>query len=62
MNTSIRNFLKEEDGITALEYGILAALVAAALGFAFYPAIKTLYADLFGKMTSSVDTAANQSS
>jgi len=31
MNTSIRNFLKEEDGITALEYGMLAALVAVIL-------------------------------
>jgi pilus assembly protein Flp/PilA len=31
MNTSIRRFLKEEDGITALEYGLLAALVAAVL-------------------------------
>jgi pilus assembly protein Flp/PilA len=31
MNTSIRKFLAEEDGITALEYGILAALVAVIL-------------------------------
>jgi pilus assembly protein Flp/PilA len=31
MNTMIRNFLSEEDGVTAIEYGILAAVVAAAL-------------------------------
>ncbi|MCT7061956.1 Flp family type IVb pilin, partial [Salmonella enterica subsp. enterica serovar Oranienburg] len=31
----IRKFLAEEDGITAIEYGILAALVAAAVVAAF---------------------------
>lgn len=31
MKTSIRDFLHDEDGITALEYGILAALVAVIL-------------------------------
>ncbi|PWK85845.1 Flp family type IVb pilin [Fulvimonas soli] len=31
MNQSIRKFLAEEDGITAMEYGILAALVAVVL-------------------------------
>jgi pilus assembly protein Flp/PilA len=31
MNRSIRKFLAEEDGITAMEYGILAALVALVL-------------------------------
>lgn len=31
MKTSIRTFLKEEDGITALEYGVLAALVATII-------------------------------
>lgn len=28
MNASIRKFLKEEDGVTALEYGLLAAVIA----------------------------------
>ena len=31
MNASIRKFLKEEDGVTALEYGLLAAVVAGIL-------------------------------
>ncbi|PTT38286.1 Flp family type IVb pilin, partial [Stenotrophomonas sp. HMWF022] len=31
MNASIRKFLKEEDGVTALEYGLLAAVIAGIL-------------------------------
>jgi pilus assembly protein Flp/PilA len=29
--TSARNFLREEDGVTAIEYGLLAALIAVAM-------------------------------
>lgn len=29
--TSARNFLSEEDGVTAIEYGLLAALVAVVI-------------------------------
>ena len=28
---SARNFMREEDGVTAIEYGLLAALVACAI-------------------------------
>lgn len=62
MKTSIRQFLHEEDGITALEYGILAALVAAALAAMFYPKLKALYETLFGDMTTAVGNASNPSS
>jgi pilus assembly protein Flp/PilA len=58
MNASISKFLREEDGITALEYGILAALVATVLGITFAPALSTLYTSLFSTMTSAVTTAA----
>ncbi len=27
----IKNFIKEEDGVTAIEYGLIAALVAVAI-------------------------------
>ena len=30
---SARNFLREEDGATAIEYGLLAALIAVAIVF-----------------------------
>ena len=29
--TSARNFLREEDGVTAIEYGLLAALIAVVI-------------------------------
>lgn len=61
MKLSVSNFIREEDGITALEYGILAALVATALGVAFYPALKTLYDSLFASMTAAVSGAAKTS-
>lgn len=29
--TTVKNFLKEEDGVTAIEYGLIASLVAVAI-------------------------------
>ncbi|MBB5358924.1 pilus assembly protein Flp/PilA [Rhodanobacter sp. ANJX3] len=58
MNASISKFLREEDGITALEYGILAALVATALGVTFLPKLKDLYATLFTTMSNAVANAS----
>jgi pilus assembly protein Flp/PilA len=55
---SVQKFFAEEDGITALEYGILACLVAGALVLTFYPALKTLYQTLFTQMGAAVGTAA----
>lgn len=58
MNKAIRNFLVEEDGITALEYGILACLVAAALVATFFPLLKSLYTSLMNQLTTAVTSAA----
>jgi pilus assembly protein Flp/PilA len=57
MNASIRNFFVEEDGITALEYGILACLVAAALVGTFYPQLVALYNSLMSQLSTAVGTA-----
>jgi pilus assembly protein Flp/PilA len=57
MKTSIKAFLVEEDGITALEYGLLAALVASALVVAFQTPLKTLFATLFENLTAAVNKA-----
>lgn len=35
MRESIKAFLKDESGVTAIEYGILAASMAAAIGLIF---------------------------
>jgi pilus assembly protein Flp/PilA len=57
MNASIRNFLAEEEGITALEYGILACLVAAALAVGFYPNLVKLYGTLMSAISTAVGNA-----
>ena len=57
MNVSIRNFLVEEDGITALEYGILACIVAAALISVFQKQIATVYGQIMTALGNAVTTA-----
>ncbi|GGA01962.1 Flp family type IVb pilin [Dyella caseinilytica] len=57
MNASIRNFLVEEDGVTALEYGILACIVAALLISVFQTNIKTIYNDIMTALTTAVTSA-----
>ena len=59
MNASIRNFFVEEDGITALEYGILACLVAAALVATFYPQLQAIYTALLTQLKTAVGSAAS---
>ncbi len=49
-------FFKEEDGVTALEYGLIAALIAVAIA----AAVGTLGTNLtgtFNKVATSVNTA-----
>lgn len=35
MPTSLKSFVQDESGVTAIEYGILAASMAAAIGLIF---------------------------
>ena len=49
----IKNFIAEEDGVTAIEYGLIAALIAVAI----VGAIKTLGTDLstvFGNVSAKL--------
>jgi pilus assembly protein Flp/PilA len=57
MNASIRNFLIEEDGITALEYGILACIVAAALIAGFQTQIAGLYTSIMTALSGVIGKA-----
>lgn len=61
MKTSIRTFLKEEDGITALEYGVLAALVAtiivAVFGASPTTGLGLILSNLLTKVTTAVSNA-----
>lgn len=58
MNASIRRFLKEEDGVTALEYGLLAAVIAGALIALGSTQIQTFFSTLFENLTKLADKAA----
>lgn len=54
---SAKKFLHEEDGVTALEYGLLAAVVAAALVAVAGPALKSFFTDLFNKLGDVITQA-----
>lgn len=54
MNMSIRKFVAEENGITALEYGLLAAIVAGVIALAFKQPLTDLFTSIFVKLTAIV--------
>ncbi|WP_066098096.1 Flp family type IVb pilin [Xanthomonas massiliensis] len=51
---AIRKFLKEEDGVTALEYGLLAAIVAGILVATAKPQLTAFFTELFTKLRQAV--------
>jgi pilus assembly protein Flp/PilA len=57
MNARIRKFFKEEDGVTALEYGLLAAVVAGIILFfardGLTAVFRTILTKLQGVVTNS---------
>ncbi len=55
MNVSIRSFLAEEDGVTALEYGLLAAVIAGVLVVAGRDGLSAMFTSLFSKLKTLVD-------
>lgn len=54
MKHQIQRFLREEDGITALEYGILASIVVAAIVLIFGDRLTTLFKSIFTSLDGSV--------
>ncbi|MFT4246426.1 MAG: Flp family type IVb pilin [Pseudomonas sp.] len=59
MIRSIKRFLHEEDGVTALEYGLLAAVIAGVLVSTAGPAIEDFFTTLFDQLESVVESAAS---
>lgn len=52
----IKNFMREEDGVTAIEYGLIAALIAIII----IAAVRTIGTQLnitFGKVGTALTTA-----
>ncbi|WP_313140487.1 Flp family type IVb pilin [Stenotrophomonas sp.] len=57
MNASIRKFLNEEDGVTALEYGLLAAVIAGILVVVGKKQIGDFFTSLFSALTETAKEA-----
>ncbi|MCC7633894.1 Flp family type IVb pilin [Stenotrophomonas rhizophila] len=57
MNASIRKFVAEEDGVTALEYGLLAAVIAGVLIVVAKPALEDMFGTLFDKLKAVATSA-----
>jgi pilus assembly protein Flp/PilA len=57
MISSIKRFMREEDGVTALEYGLLAAVIAGVLVAIAGPAIEDFFTALFIKLDGIVAAA-----
>lgn len=62
MKSKIIQFLREEDGVTTLEYGVLAAVVAAVIGSFFYSQFQSTLKSLFSTVDTNVKAAAAASS
>lgn len=52
----LKRFLKNEDGATAIEYGLIAALIGVAI-IASLGAVKTSLDDTFNDVASTLDAA-----
>jgi pilus assembly protein Flp/PilA len=57
---NIKTFLKDESGATAIEYGLIAALVSVAAITAL-TAMGSSLNDLFGTVSNKLGDAVNQS-
>jgi len=54
MNAQMRRFFREEDGVTALEYGLLAAVVAGLIIFFARDGLRTVFQTVLDKLTALV--------
>ncbi len=52
-----RDFARDEEGITAIEYGLIAALIAAVIGTAF-TSVGTAIKGAFNSIAASITSGA----
>ncbi|SCX74057.1 Flp family type IVb pilin [Variovorax sp. EL159] len=59
MLSSITRFLRDEEGATAIEYGIIAGMMAAVLVAVFSPTgtLSTAITNLFGRIVTALNGA-----
>ena len=55
MMKTLKTFLRDESGVTAIEYGLIAALVSLAI-IAAATSLGTKIGDLFNRVGTKVDT------
>ena len=56
LTSAVKTFINDEDGVTAIEYGLIAALIATALVVAvgyITAALNTSFGDIAGNMTGT---------
>ncbi len=58
MKTQIQTFLKDETGVTAIEYGLIAGLIVAGI-LASVTSIGTSLKTVFGNISTAASTAAS---
>ena len=58
MTNLIKRFAKDEDGATAIEYGLIAALIAVAI-IASVTALGDSLSENFGEISTRVDEAGD---
>ncbi len=56
MKSLVKRFAKDESGATAIEYGLIAALIAVAI-IAAVTLVGTELATLFGKISTALNAA-----
>ncbi|OEC34794.1 pilus assembly protein Flp/PilA [Pseudomonas cuatrocienegasensis] len=65
MNNRLKQFLADESGVTAIEYGILAAAMAAAIGVifgsdgVFVTALKERFSSIADQITNTNNPGAS---
>ncbi len=57
MKSLVKRFVKDESGATAIEYGLIAALIAVAI-IGAATAVGTDLSELFGRISAKLDGAA----
>lgn len=58
MNAKLMKFLRDEDGVTAIEYGLIAGLVAIAIILAL-TTLGTDLSGLFGRISGKLSTVGS---
>ena len=57
MNAQLKKFFNEEDGVTALEYGLLAAVVAGVIIFFAKDGLTLVFQEVLNKLSAMVSSA-----